>query len=647
LRGKVVWSKLIFAIGLTAFAVVRLSVTPLEMRIQTLERQVAQGDSDDPAIQEMAQRLEAAKARRVAVQSDFIERHMPFTLGLDLQGGTEVRLGLSLDPARYNRLANELRLLEEQLAAAAPAERERLTTTIGEKRQEIADESATLDKDLASAVDVVRRRLNSSGLAEIPVTRQGRDKVLIQLPGMDASQADQTIATIQREGKLEFRIVVDEKSPDVGLHLATVRGRFPDEVRNLDLTTMEAVSPEFVDDHGRHVVTGAELYDWLRSASDYSRNESRRAGEMLLVSKAVLLRGDAIVQASAEPDPASAGFQVSLTLNALGARIFEHVTQNHLGERLAIVLDGQLRSAPTLQTVISDGHARITGSFTQNEAKQLDTVLKSGSMKVKIDKEFQSTVGATLGEDSIRNGFWAMVFGLLLVVLFMMIYYRKAGVVTTVVLVLNTILVAAALASMNATMTLPGFAGFVLTIGMAVDANVLIFERIREERERGNPLQRAMHLGYARAFVTILDSNLTTLFTAVILHHFGTETVRGFAMTLMIGLVISMFCSVVITRWLFEALIAWGKLTEFRMMRVFHNLNVDWVKYRRLAMGFSAALIVLGLALIGWRGDRNLGQDFTGGVLANIVTRAPLTSGEPSIVSPSLPTASTRSKTTV
>ncbi|MCC8189180.1 MAG: protein translocase subunit SecD, partial [Planctomycetes bacterium] len=391
---------------------------------------------------------------------------------------------------------------------------------------------------------------------------------------------------------------------------------------------LESVAPELVGEDGTCVTDGRMLFDWLKEPDEITAEGGVRERPFMLVMKRVEMRGDSIARASAEPDPARAAWRVALAFDAAGAAQFERITGRNRGKRLAIVLDGQLQSAPTIQDRIAGGNAEITGNFDQRAAQQLDVVLKSGSLKVRIEKEYDNTVGATLGEDSIIAGVKAMVIGATLVIIFMAAYYLVAGLITDLVLVLNILLIMAILAALGATMTLSGFAGLVLTIGMAVDANVLIFERIREERERGNPLARAVSIGYDRAFTTIIDSNLTTILTALILDYFGTEQVQGFARTLIVGLVASMFCSLVVTRWIFEALIEYKKITDLRMHRLFTKTNIDFVKLRRPILALSFLVIALLMAVVVWRGERNLGQDFTGGVLANITPSTPLTMAE-------------------
>ena len=244
--------------------------------------------------------------------------------------------------------------------------------------------------------------------------------------------------------------------------------------------------------------------------------------------------------------------EVHLTLNSEGSKKFARITGANVGKFLAIVLDGKVANAPRIKEKIPSGSARIDGMEDINEAKDLQVVLRAGALPARLESIEERTVGPSLGHDSIRKGEYSAVVGLLLVMVFMVIYYRLSGFIADIALFLNIIFVMAVLAAFHATLTLPGVAGIILTIGMAVDANVLIFERIREELRTGKTIRAAIDAGYGRAFTTILDANLTTLLTAVVLYQFGTGPIQGFAVTLMIGILASMFTAIVVTRFVFD-----------------------------------------------------------------------------------------------
>jgi preprotein translocase subunit SecD len=247
---------------------------------------------------------------------------------------------------------------------------------------------------------------------------------------------------------------------------------------------------------------------------------------------------------------------VALEFNKEGAEEFEEITGRHVGERLAIVLDNVVKSSPVIKQRITGGEAVITGTFTMQEATELRIVLKSGALPVPLTIIQNTTIGPSLGRDSIQKGLFAGIVGLIAVLIFMAVYYKKAGLIADAALILNLVFLLAALAALKATLTLPGIAGIVLTIGMSIDANVIIFERIREELARERAPRSAIDAGYSKALRTILDANITTLITALILFEFGTGPIKGFATTLSIGILASLFTAIIVTRALFNAVLA-------------------------------------------------------------------------------------------
>ncbi|RLI00401.1 protein translocase subunit SecD, partial [Candidatus Bathyarchaeota archaeon] len=281
---------------------------------------------------------------------------------------------------------------------------------------------------------------------------------------------------------------------------------------------------------------------------------------LYLLNDEVLLTGDHVEKANfgfgSGTDPRSAGKPVvNLSFDSEGSRKFGRITGGNIGRRLAIILNDRVYTAPNIKTKITSD-AQITGIPTLEEAKMISIVLRAGSLPVPLNIKSERTVGPSLGEDSIRMGVMATVIGALVVALFMIVYYKAAGVIADFALILNLIALMAGMAAFRATLTLPGIAGIILTIGMAVDANVLIFERIREELKAGKTVRAAIDAGYSRAFRTIVDANITTLITAAILYNFGTGPVKGFAVTLFMGIVISMITAIVVTRFIFEFITA-------------------------------------------------------------------------------------------
>jgi len=276
---------------------------------------------------------------------------------------------------------------------------------------------------------------------------------------------------------------------------------------------------------------------------------------LLGVKRDAELTGDVVVDASVEFDQQTNAPSVSMTMNAEGARIWSRITGANVGKQVSIVLDRYVVSHPNINEKIAGGRTSITGLDSRQEAQDIVTVLKSGALPAPVDIVEERTVGPSLGEASIRAGFISVTVGLLLVALFMILYYRTGGVVANIALLLNVILIFGVLAGFNATLTLPGIAGIVLTIGMAVDANVLIFDRIREERNSGKTLRAAVSSGYDKALSAILDANITTFFVGIILYSFGVGPIQGFAVTLMAGILSSLFTAIIVTRIVFDYLI--------------------------------------------------------------------------------------------
>jgi len=297
---------------------------------------------------------------------------------------------------------------------------------------------------------------------------------------------------------------------------------------------------------------------WAAHPREY---QGLKVKELFMLKDKVELTGDHLVSArwrfGSGADPRTAGKPViDLEFDRQGARIFSKVTGYNIKKRLAIVLNDKVYTAPVIQTKIRNGRAMITGINDIEEAKIITIVLKAGALPVPLKIIEERTVGPSLGEDSIRKGVTAMIIGLLVVMLFMLIYYRFAGLVADIALLLNILILMAALALVHATLTLPGIAGIILTIGMAVDANVLIYERIREEIRAGRTIRMAIEAGYSRAILTIIDANITTLVAAIVLYYFGTGPIRGFAVTLSLGLVVSMYTAIIVTRMIFDWYVA-------------------------------------------------------------------------------------------
>jgi preprotein translocase subunit SecD len=512
-------------------------------------------------------------------------------LGLDLQGGIHMVMRVDTKTAlqkrverRGGQIANYVK--EKKLGeVTADANPEKLELTLTAKDPATMD---AIEKDVVSnfedfnqlrregnklvlvlkdtqvsrfkeesvdqAMLVIRRRIDKWGVAEADIRKRGNDSIQISLPGyQDPEKAKQLIGTT---AQLEFRMVDDVSDffrkvlqespppPDSGIKLTTVEG-FPQleaKDREVLLAYVKGKEP-------------AERQVLLECVASTVKKDACESYRTYLVEKKVPLTGESLSSADASFDQFGEP-EVNITFDAQGGREFGELTGNNVGKRMAIVLDDNVQSAPRINEKIPNGRARITmgrgAGKTRDEileeAKLLALVLKAGALPAPLTTGEIRQVGASLGPELIRKGSLAVIVGLALVVFFMAIYYKVAGLVADVALVLNGALILAFLAIFNATLTLPGIAGFVLTLGIAVDANVLINERIREELSRGKSARSAVDQGYDRAFWTIFDAHVTTLIAGFILFSTGTGPVRGFATSLVIGLIASLFTSIVVTR---------------------------------------------------------------------------------------------------
>jgi len=372
------------------------------------------------------------------------------------------------------------------------------------------------------ALETIRNRIDQFGVSEPDIRPQKDHRILIQLPGVKDPQ--RAIALIGKTALLEFKLVDDEHSVEEAL-----KGNIP---------------------------PGEEIL--YQISIDPKTGQQRKIP--FLLKKRTVLTGQYLTDARVQIDQRYNEPYVSLSFDARGARIFEQITGQNIKKRLAIVLDNKVNSAPVIQDKISGGRAQITGRYTMDEARDLAIVLRAGALPAPVNIIEERTVGPSLGKDSIEKGFKSMLIGGLIVVIFMVVYYGLSGAIADLALLLNIFFIMAGLAFFSATLTLPGIAGIILTIGMSVDANVLIFERIREERRLGKTPRASIEGGYSKALVTILDANITTLIAALVLFQFGTGPVRGFAVTLSIGIVASLFTAIFVTRIIFDYLYVQRKM---------------------------------------------------------------------------------------
>jgi len=376
------------------------------------------------------------------------------------------------------------------------------------------------------ALETIRNRIDQFGVSEPDIRPQENFRILIQLPGI--KDPKRAIELIGKTAILEFKLVDEDNSVEEAVKGAIPAGR--------EILYQVSIDPK----------TG------------------RKTKLPYLLKKRSLLTGEYLTDARVQIDSQYNEPYVSLSFNARGARLFERITGDNIEKRLAIVLDNHVYSAPVIRDKISGGRAQISGRFTDDEARDLAIVLRAGALPAPVKILEERTVGPSLGKDSIEKGFKSMIIGGLVVIVFMVIYYGLSGIIADLALLLNILFIMAGLAFFSATLTLPGIAGMILTIGMAVDANVLVFERIREELRLGKPIRAAIEGGYGKALVTILDANVTTFIAALVLFQFGTGPIRGFAVTLSIGIVASFFTAVFVTRVIFDYLVLhkkWKKMS--------------------------------------------------------------------------------------
>ena len=535
-------------------------------------------------------------------------------LGLDLQGGMrvvlEVNTGKLLEKLAKNpddtfrkvmaEAEKEAALSNEsvvEIVAKMLQERGiRLSRYFGSVRDEdseIIDELNQNSEDAVTrAMEIIRNRVDQYGVSEPTIQRQGSRRVIVELPGI--AREEEAKQLLKGTALLQFNLVKDARiTLDIMQKIDEVMAGKTDTtvVANDTLDNQDLTSEEFAKKHPFFSIAlinpqaqTADAYvsedqkDKLRlmlnrpevkavipnnvefhfSAKPFGKQDGKSIYVLYLVNKKPELTGGVITDAQATIDPNTAAAIVNMQMNSEGASDWARITGANIGKRIAIILDGAVYSAPNVINKIPSGNSQITGMANMEEAKLLEIVLKAGALPAPVSIIEERTVGPSLGEDSIKAGFKSVVIGFILVALFMMFYYKKAGIVAATSLVFTILFILGVLAGFSATLTLPGIAGIILTIGMAVDANVLIYERIREEMATGKTIKASVDGGFAKANSAIIDSNITTFLTGIILYQFGSGPVQGFALTLMIGIASSLFSALVIVRLIFNIMVTKG-----------------------------------------------------------------------------------------
>jgi preprotein translocase subunit SecD len=481
-------------------------------------------------------------------------------LGLDLQGGVHLVFEVEGDKAvdiTLERIAAHLKNILEEKGLKAEVKKENLDIIIKPSSDEIKkivkDENAALtlaeeskerllyrltnkeintikNTSVDQALETIRNRIDQFGVAEPTIQKQGTNEIVIQLPGVKDTQ--RAIDLIGKTAILEFKILDDENPIAAKIPAAIA----PDDEEKI----LQEFSSEIPPD------------DEILFGRDTDKETGNVIKRVYLMKKQTLLTGDLLTEAKVDIDQLYNEPVISIAFNSEGKKRFEQITGANVQKRLAIILDKNVYSAPVIKQKISGGKAQIEGAFSMEEAKDLANVLRSGSLKAPLKRLYNVTVGPSLGRDSIDAGVKAGIIGSILVIVFMIFYYRLSGAIADFALILNIIMLMGVLSMFNATLTLPGIAGIILAIGMAVDSNVLMFERIRDELRLGKTPRTAVDSGYNKAFWTIFDSHVTTLITAAVLFQFGTGPIKGFAVTLSMGVAINLYTALIGTKLVFD-----------------------------------------------------------------------------------------------
>src|SRR5882762_7902006 len=436
---------------------------------------------------------------------------------------------------------------------------------------------------LDQAVEVIRKRIDYFGVSEPVISPVGNDRILVQIPGLDTAKIQEAREQLSRVAKLEFRLVY----PDNGERLRTIDAG------------KEVIPPEY----------RIEVYKMPAEENEKPREER------LLVKKKADLGGDRVKESHAYYG--NEGWTVQLKFDGEGAKQFGKITEQHKGHRFAIVLDGVIQSAPVIRDAIYGGDAIITGKFEEKEARGLASVLEN-PLQTPVSIEEERSVSPTLGLDSIRASIMAGLLGLAITLVCVLLYYRLPGLVASLALIINLILLIGALTMFKFVLTLPGIAGIILTIGLSVDASVLIYERLREELALGKSLNAAVQTAYEKAFSSIFDANVTTLITAAILFWKASGPVKGFAISLTLGILASLFTALIVGRnclgWFVDA----GRVKRMSMLHLISSKNINFLGKGFLACMCSLALLIAGASAFYLRGAKNFGVDFRGGDLITL-----------------------------
>ncbi|BDD85756.1 protein translocase subunit SecD [Desulfofustis limnaeus] len=582
-------------------------------------------------------------------------------LGLDLQGGMHLVLKVNLQKARENTLelaANDLRdaLAEQSISVVQSSTGDRNSivftvpnTSAVERIRAIVQDGFEEELDISvdakegsfpritlslsqekidfinnnavsQSLEIIRNRIDQFGVAEPVIIRQGSDEIVVQLPGV--RDPERAMSLIGDTAQLEFKLVAEGTGVDPNqlvnqaIESGQWSGSWQDASQVRELNRMLAP----------HLPENTSIY-FERHTDRQTQIESFSP---ILLENKVLMTGDMVKNAQVRIGGSFNEPYVSIDLTSRGGKVFATLTEKNVGRRMAIVLDGNVKSAPVIRERILGGSAQISGSFTHEEASDLAIVLRVGALPAPVDVVQNLTVGSSLGQDSINKGIISGLFGAVAVIGFMIIYYRLAGIIANLALTLNILFLFSGLAILNATLTLPGIAGIVLAVGMAVDANVLIYERMREEFRLGKAVRSGIEGGFSKALSTIVDSQITTLITALALFLFGTGPIKGFAVTLSLGIIFNLFTALFCSRLIFDILSGKRWIKELRLTEMIGDTRIDFMRIKKISLSVSGVMVLIGLiALVQVaRGTANMGVDFAGGSLLQYKAEQPFTMAE-------------------
>ena len=533
-----------------------------------------------------------------------LEKVQPLTLGLDLQGGLLLQYNVLVDKAVQDKLDRMARDIEQRLQDREEGIGVEVVHPEGEMYISVAfadpSKVAMLDEDFLSffpslravdtgegavrlemnpefieqtkgfavqqAIETIRSRIDALGVSEPSITRRGKSDIVVQMPGLGQDQVERVEDLIGQTAQLEFKMVDDDGTD---AFFRQFSGQLPQGFAmrrvpgGLGIThsTKEALQLFFEGKVPADHEIGYQFVPFYKDVEKTELDRERSYWRTYYVREKTELTGDYVTDSRVAIDPQFNKPYVAITFDSKGAELFGELSSNNVGKRMAIMLDDEVQSAPVFEEAITGGRARITMGSDQSygelqqDAQDLVIVLRHGALPAPIEKQFQTVVGPSLGQDSIDASLFALMIGSIGVILFMLFWYKLAGVVSTLALVLNLLFIMACLAGLGATLTLPGIAGIILTVGMAVDANVIIFERVREELRAGATPRESVQAGFAKALSAVLDANITTAIAGFVLLQFGTGPVRGFAVTLLIGIGGTIFTAVFISRLLFDTFV--------------------------------------------------------------------------------------------